>query len=88
MIGHKSFAMTIRVVAIVVVAVAVGTAVAFGAAWLGHQFLVITVGEEGIPSIDDTPLMLALVVGAYLSAGIAGLTVAAYGWRRFVRRRA
>lgn len=74
-------------VAIVVVAVLAGIAVVFVAALRGHQFLVLTVGEERIPAIDDTPVMRGLVVGAYLAGGLAGLAVAISGWARFLRPR-
>jgi len=77
----------IRILAIVAVAVVVGGAVTMGAALLGHEFLVLKVGEEGIPAIDDTPLMFALVAGAYLAGGLSGLAVLVFGWRRFFRRR-
>ena len=77
----------IKIVAIVSVAIAVAIAVMIGLALLGRQFLLFMVGEEGIPGIDDTPLMLALVGGTYLSGGIAGIGVLLLGWLRFIRRR-
>lgn len=54
----------IRILAVVAAAIVVGIAVTMGVALLGHQFLVFKVGEDGIPAIDDTPLMFALVAGA------------------------
>lgn len=87
MINDNTLAKTIKIVALVAVAIVVGSAVALGAAWLGHQFLVLTVGEEGIPAIDDTPLMLALVAGAYVAGGLSGPAVVTYGWMHFIRRR-
>lgn len=83
----NTLAKTIKSVVLVAVAIVVGGAVAMGAALLGHQFLVLAVGEEGIPAIDDTPLMFALVTGAYVAGGVSGVAVVAYGWMRFIRRR-
>ena len=77
----------IRFMAIVAVAVGVGIGVAIGFAALGHQLLVATVGVEGIPAIDDTPLMFGLVAAAYLAGGISGLAALVFGWSRFIRRR-
>jgi hypothetical protein len=59
-----------------------------GAALMAHEFLVLKVGEAGIPAVDGTPLMFGLVAGAYLAGAISGLAVLAYGWTRFIRRRA
>ena len=77
----------VPILALVAVAVAVAFAVTMGASLLGHEFLVLTVGEAGIPAIDDTPLMFAVVAVAYLAGGLAGLAVIAFGWTRFLRRR-
>ncbi len=77
----------IRFVALVAVAAGVGMAASVGVALLGHQLLVLTVGPEGIPAIDDTPLMLVLVGVAYLAGAISGLAVLAFGWARFIRRK-
>lgn len=87
MINGDLLLRTSKAVALIAVALTVAGVVVLGAAWLGHQFLVISVGEEGIPAIDDTPLMFALVAGAYLAGGLSGLAVAAKGWMRFLRRR-
>lgn len=78
----------IRIMAFVAAAITVGIVVTMGAALLAHQVLVLKVGEEGIPAIDDTPLMFALVAGAYFAGGISGAAVLVYGWMRFFRRRA
>lgn len=83
---NDSRARTIRILALVAVAIVAGIAVTMGAALLGHEYLVLKVGEEGIPALDDTPLMFALVAGAYLAGGISGLAVLAYGWMRLLRR--
>lgn len=85
---HHMLPRAIKVIGLLTCAVVIAIATTFAAAWLGHQVLVVTVGEEGIPAIDDTPLMFALVSGAYIAGGIAGLAVAAYGWLRFFSRRA
>ena len=77
----------IRIIAIVAVAIVIGGTVALGAALLGHELLVLKVGEEGIPAIDDTPLMFALVAGSYLAGGLSGLAVIVFGRRRFFGRR-
>lgn len=83
---NDSRARTIRILALVAVAIVAGIAVTMGAALLDHEYLVLKVGEEGIPALDDTPLMFALVAGAYLAGGISGLAVLAYGWMRLLRR--
>ena len=80
-------AFAVRVLALVVFALVVGVVVTVGAAVLGHAFLVLKVGEDGIPAIDDTPLMFVLVTGSYLAGALSGLAIFAYGWMRFVRRR-
>jgi hypothetical protein len=80
-------ARAIRILAIVAAAVVVGGAVSVGAAMLGHEVLVLKVGEEGIPAIDDRPLMFAFVAGAYLAGGLSGLAVVVFGWRRYFRRK-
>jgi hypothetical protein len=77
----------IRNLALIAVAILAGAAVAMATAVPGHEFLVLTVGEGGIPAIDDTPLMFALVAGAYLAGGISGMTVLVFGWARYVRSR-
>ena len=76
-----------KFVALVAVAVFVGFVVALGGAMLGHEYLVRTVGEEGIPALDDTPLMAALVGAAYLAGGLAGLVILVAGRARLLRRR-
>jgi hypothetical protein len=78
-------ARAIRLAALVGAAIGVGIVVTIGAALLAHQALVLKVGEEGIPAIDDTPLMFALVGGAYLAGVISGVATLVYGWRRFIR---
>lgn len=87
MLRNDMLARTVKAIAITVVAIAVGTAITVFAAWLAHQSLVIAVGEPGIPAIDDTPLMFALVAGSYLAGGLSGLAVFAVGWLRFIGRR-
>jgi hypothetical protein len=80
----------IRVIALgalLAVAILIGIAVAAVVALLGHQILVFTVGEEGIPAIDDTLLMRALVAGTYLAGFVSGTAVVALGWKRLIRRR-
>jgi hypothetical protein len=77
----------VRVASVIGLAIGAGAAVTMGAALMAHEFLVLKVGEQGIPAVDDTPLMFALVAGAYLAGGISGLAVLAYGWMRFLRRR-
>lgn len=88
MTNSDTLVRTIGFVLFVAVAIGVGIAVTMGGALLGHEFLVLNVGEEGIAAIDDTPLMFAVVAGAYLAGAISGLAVLAYGWIRFIRRRA
>ena len=72
--------------ALLAVAILVGSTVAMAVALLGHEFLVFKVGEEGIPAIDDTPLMFAVVAVCYLAGALSGLAVLVLGWTRFVRR--
>jgi hypothetical protein len=88
MSGNETVVRIIRLVILVAVAIGVFFAVALGVAFLGHEFLVLTVGEDGIPAIDDTPLMFGLVAAAYLAGGVAGIAVLTLGWIRFIRRRA
>jgi hypothetical protein len=74
---------------LILLAIAVSAAfiVALVGALLLHQVLVLTVGEEGIPSIDGTLAMTALLFADYAVALVAGLAVFAFGWTRFVRPR-
>ena len=74
---------------LVLLAIALSAAfiVALIGALLLHQVLVLTVGEEGIPYIDGTLAMTALLFADYAIALVAGLAVFAFGWSRFVRPR-
>ena len=71
---------------LVAVALMVGIAVAVACALLGHQILVLTVGEANIAAIDESLPMYFLVACTYLAAIVAGLLVFVAGWRRFLRR--
>jgi len=72
--------------ALLAIAILVAVAVGVGSALLGHEILVLAVGVEGIPAIDDTLPMFVIVAGTYLAATAAGLLVLVAGWRRFLRR--
>lgn len=74
---------------LILLAIAVSAAfiVALLGALLLHQVLVLTVGEEGIPYIDGTLAMTALLFADYAIALVAGLAAFALGWTRFVRPR-
>jgi hypothetical protein len=80
--GYLAFAA--KMLALTAIAVGVGVAITIGSAVLGHAFLVMTVGEEGIPAIDDTPLMRALVASSYLAGVASVVLVLAAGLRRSV----
>lgn len=72
---------------VLAIAVSAGLLVAVVVAMLLHQVLVLTIGEEGIPYIDGTLTMTALMFADYTIATVAGCAVFAFGWSRFVRPR-
>jgi protein-S-isoprenylcysteine O-methyltransferase Ste14 len=85
--AQRTVVRAIALLTLFAIAVAAGILVAIVGALLIHQVLVLTVGEEGIPDIDGTFLMTALLFGNYAIAIVAGLAVLVFGWRRFVRPR-
>lgn len=74
-----------RFAVVLVVAAIVGVVATIGVALVGHEALVMAYGEDLAP-IDDTLLMLVVVLGAYLAGIVSGLIVLVGGWRRVVRR--
>ena len=70
-----------KVAVLVTVVVLADVAATVGAAFLGHEVLVLVYGENLAP-IDDTPPMVIAVAAAYLGGILSGLSVLVIGWRR------
>ena len=87
MTGRRTLVRLVAFLVLLAIAVAAGLLVLFVAAQLGHQALVLTVGEEGIPDVDGTFVMTGLLLASYAIAIVAGLAVLAFGWIRIIRPR-
>ena len=87
MSARRLLARAIALLVLLAGAVVAGFLVAIVGAILLHQVLVLTVGQEGIPDIDGTLAMTALLFANYAIALVAGVAVFVFGWIRLVRPR-
>ena len=81
---NKHLIRSAQVAAALGVAILTGVAVAFSAALLGHELLVMVYGDD-LSVIDNTLPMIATVWTSYVVGILAGLIVLVVCWRRFVR---
>lgn len=81
----RSLLRIVKLGVVLLVAAAIGFAVAMGVAMVGHVVLVRLYGED-LFLIDDSPPMFIAVACAYLAGIGAGVLALVIGWRRFVRR--
>jgi hypothetical protein len=85
--SRRAVARVVAVILAVPVAIAVGIGATLLAAVLGHQALLITIGEEAIPAFDNTIAMRILVLGAYVAGCVAGIGVLIGSWVVVIRPR-
>jgi len=85
--GRALVAFVAAMLVLVVAALAAGVVATTVSALVGHQLLVVALGEEGIPAFDDTIGMRILVVALYAIGVVVALALFAFGgrfiWRHY-----
>jgi hypothetical protein len=83
--GRNALVRGAAFVMLLAVAASAGLVVSVVGALVIHQGLLLTVGEEGIPAIDGSVVMVGLLLADYVIAIVAGFLVFALGWIRVTR---